>query len=100
MMRASAAFLIVVTLAGSPLFGDAASSESQSVQSLLSEVRTLREELRIAIVTAQRLQIVLYRLQVQETTVSRAAQKLDEYRVQLARVEHSKKSVAGNVQRL
>jgi chromosome segregation ATPase len=90
---------MVVALGGAPVFGDGTAPE-QSLQSLLSEVRTLREDLRAAIVTAQRMQIVLYRLQVQETAVARATQKLEEVRGQLAQLEESKKSMVGSVQQL
>lgn len=98
-MRISAAALFAFVLTGTPVFGESASSDP-SIPSLLSEVRSLREDLRAAIVTAQRTQIVLYRLQVQETAVRRATQKLEEIREQLTQLEDSKKSMAANVQQL
>jgi chromosome segregation ATPase len=85
------------------LFGPAgslaqsASSDSQTLQALLSEVRQLRKDLQVITAAAQRAQILLYRLQAQEATVARASQRLDEARLKLAGAQSERKKLAANV---
>ena len=58
-------------------FGQTASTDSQTLQALLAEVRQLRMDLQTISVASQRVQIILYRLQLQEAAVARAQGRLD-----------------------
>src|SRR6516164_5710696 len=78
-------------------FGQSAPGDSQTLQSLLSEVRQLRQELRAMTIAAQRSQILIYRLQGQEASVARASQRLDEAREKLARTRDARKHLAADV---
>ena len=53
-------------------------SDSQTLRSLLEEVRLLRQDLHTTTVAAQRVQIALYRLQLQDAAVARAARLVEE----------------------
>ena len=56
-------------------FAQTNSSDSDTLKSLLSEVRLLRQDLRTTTVAAQKSQILLYRLQLQQGAVVRASQE-------------------------
>lgn len=64
-------------------FGQAASSDTQILQALLSEVRALRQDLRVSLNRTQSTQILLARLQMQEETVTRASDHLTDARQKL-----------------
>jgi len=70
-------------LVPAPVFGQSTSTDSQTLQALLAEVRKLRHDLQSTTIAAQRAQILLYRLQGQEAAVARASQKLDDSRARL-----------------
>jgi len=56
----------------------AQSNDSQTLQAILQEVRPLRKDLAGTTVVAQRVQILLYRLQLQGDAVKNAAQRHDQ----------------------
>src|SRR5258708_28378830 len=67
-----------------PVFGQSFSSDSQTLQSLLAEVRQLRHGLQTTTVAAQRAQILIYRVQAQESVVRRVQERVDDARSRLA----------------
>ncbi|PYT44778.1 MAG: hypothetical protein DMG47_10440 [Acidobacteria bacterium] len=74
-------------------------NDSQTLQSLLLEVRQLRQDLQTTTIAGQRAQILIYRVQGQEAAVARASQRLDEFREKLARIQDERKHVAADVKR-
>jgi hypothetical protein len=90
-------FVMGLLFLSGPAFGQTA-TDSQTLQALLAEVRQLRQELRATAITAQRSQILLHRLQVQESAAARASQRLDDARSKLAEVQASQKSTAAQIQ--
>jgi type I site-specific restriction-modification system R (restriction) subunit len=78
-------------------FGQASSSDSQTLQALLTEVRELRKVLQVSITKMQGAQILLARLQIQEVAVTRASQHLDDARSRLAEVQLVLKSEAAEI---
>src|SRR5580700_3115296 len=78
-------------------FGQASSSDSQTLQALLTEVRELRKVLQVSIAKMQSAQILLSRLQIQEVAVTRASQHLDDARSRLAEVQLVLKSEAAEI---
>jgi hypothetical protein len=56
----------------------AQSNDSQTLQAILQEVRQLRNDLAGTTIAAQRVQILLYRLQLQGDAVKSAAQRHDQ----------------------
>ena len=94
--------LLVLILLGVPAAASAqaASSDSQTLQQLLTEVRELRQDLHASLVRVERAQILLSRLQTQQAAVSRASQRLDDARSKLVDVQNNEKRVASNIARI
>jgi chromosome segregation ATPase len=91
-------FLIVVIFGvTAAAFGQATSSDSQTLRALLSEVRELRHELQSSLTRIQSAQILLSRLQIQEVAVTRASQHLDDARSKLAEVQVAMKREAAEI---
>lgn len=67
-----------LVLFSSTAFGQTASTDSQTLQALLTEVHQLRQDLQTAATAARRAQILIYRLYAQEAAVERASQRFDE----------------------
>ena len=69
----------IATLAVSIVaFSQSNQSDSQTLRALLEEVRLLRQDLHTTTVTPQRVQIALYRLQLQDAAVARASSVVEE----------------------
>jgi chromosome segregation ATPase len=90
--------LVFGMLAGA--LGQAASSDSQTLQALLSEVRELRHDLRASLARIQSAQILLSRLQTQQAVVTHASERLDGARSKLAGAQDHQKHVAADIKRL
>lgn len=78
-------------------FGQTSSTDSQTLQALLAEVRQLRQELRTTTVAAQRVQIFLYRLQLQQGAVDRAQRRVDDARLALSQTQAEVKMMASGI---
>jgi chromosome segregation ATPase len=81
----------------SAAFGQTSPTDSQTLQALLAEVRQLRQELRTTTMAAQRVQILLYRLQIQEAAVARAQRRVDEGRSALSQTQAEVKMMASAI---
>jgi chromosome segregation ATPase len=90
MFRAVFAFTIV-TAAGA----QTASPDTQALQALVTEIRQLRQDLQSTTIATQRVQIVLYRLQLQTALVTSAASRLDDARSSLGNAQSEMKRVSG-----
>jgi chromosome segregation ATPase len=82
-----------------PVFGQTSSTDSETLQALLAEVRQLRHDLQTTTISAQRAQILLYRLQAQEAVVARVSKRLDDARGTLAQLQTDHKHVAADIKR-
>ncbi len=88
-------FLLLCFLLTSPAgFGQTSSTEAPTLQALLAEVRQLRQDLRTATATSQRVQILLQPVQGQEAAVARASQRLDDTRAKLAETQANRRRQA------
>ena len=56
------------------------STDAQLTQTLISEIRQLRQDLQATAAVVQRAQILMYRLQVESGALARATQRLDDAR--------------------
>lgn len=79
--------------------GQSTSSESQGMQALVAEVRELRKDLQTSNGYALKAQVLLYRLQVQEATVARVSQHLNDERSKLAQTQEHRRAVAAGLKR-
>src|SRR5258708_29002378 len=86
-MNRSSLLVLSLLLSSTACFGQTTPGDSQTLQALLLEVRQLRQDLQTTTIAGQRAQILIYRLQGQEAAVTRAAQRLDEAREKLARIQ-------------
>ena len=94
-------FLVLGLLLISPAgFGQTPPADSQTLQALLAEMRQLRQELRTTTVAAQRVQIFLYRLQIQEGAVERAQRRVDEARSTLSQTQLEMKMTAYTIKEI
>lgn len=89
-MYRSSLFLGLLFVAPAAL-GQTTSTDSQALQALLSEVRQLRQDLQSYSVTAERTQILLFRLQLQQTVVVRISQRSDDADAKLRDVQTARK---------
>lgn len=96
------AFFCMLTLSGMSAcaFGQAASSDTQALQALLSEVRGLRQDLRVSLNRAQSMQILLARLQMQEGAVTRASDHLNDARQRLLDMHVHQREITSELKRL
>ena len=76
----------------------AQSTDAVLTQTLVNEIRALRQELQATNVTSQRVQIALFRLQSQTAIVNTAQQRLDATRAQLAEAEANHRRAASQFQ--
>jgi DNA repair exonuclease SbcCD ATPase subunit len=95
-------FFYTIALLGLSKFagGQAVSSDAQTLQALLTEVRALRQELRMSLNRTQTMQILLVRFQAQEEAVTRASDRLNDARQKLVGTHVHQKELTTEVQRL
>ncbi len=89
-------FLLFLSEAG---LGQSTSNDSQGMQALVAEVRQLRKDLQTTNGYALKAQILLYRLQVQEATVGRVSQHLNDVRSRLGETQRHRMDVAASLKR-
>jgi DNA repair exonuclease SbcCD ATPase subunit len=79
-------FWLTLLLFGIPAvaFGQADSSDSEALHALLSEVRTLHQDLLSSMARVQKAQILLSRLQIQQASVVRASDRSNTARGKLS----------------
>ena len=99
-MRLSFLILFIVLGIAVVTRGQTTPSDSQTQQALLTEVRALRQDLKVSLARMQSAQILLSRLQIQEVAVTRASQHLDDARSKLAEVQVVLKSEAAEIKHL
>src|SRR5258708_36932479 len=93
-MHRSWLFVLGLLLISAPALGQSTSGNSEGMQALVAEVRPLRKDLQTTNGYALKAQILLYRLQVQEATVARVSQHLNDVRSQLAQTQGHRRDIA------
>src|SRR6266853_2906586 len=97
LMHRSSLLIPVFLLVPAPIYGQSSSTDSQTLQALLAEVRQLHHDLQTTTIAAQRAQILLYRLQGQEAIIARASQRLDDARARLAEVQSNRTKLTADI---
>jgi len=92
--------LLILPAAAVSQSAPSASTDSQTLQALLAEIRQLRLELRSAAVAAQRAQILIYRVQAQQAVVTRLSQRVDNDRSRLTQNQSEQKRFASAIKHL
>jgi chromosome segregation ATPase len=88
--------MLFLTLAGD----HDALPDSQMAQTVLTEIRALRLDLRNTAATIQRVQIVMYRFQAQAANLERATGRLDVARGQCKQAEEQQKAAAVQIEEM
>ena len=99
-MRLSILVSIAAIFLTTPGFSQNPPTDSQTMRELLEEVRLLRRDLQTTTVAAQRVQIALYRLQLQDAAVARSTRVLDDAQNRLADIAESRRRAAAGLEQL
>jgi len=99
-MRRALVCVIGLIVVSGQAFGQMTSSDTQTLQALLTEVRALRQDLRASLNRAQSMQILLARFQVQEGVITRASDRLNDASQKLQDTRTKQKELALEVKRL
>ena len=91
--------ILVLLLISTPVVSQTG-PDSKTLQALLEEVRQLRRDLRSTAVAAQRAQILIYRVQAQESVVRRVQERVDDARSRLAQVRFEQNNRAATIKQL
>jgi hypothetical protein len=82
-----------------PAFAQNGSPDNQLTQTLITEIRQLRQDLQTTAATIQRIQIVMYRLQAQTTIMNRASSRFDDAHNRCIITQQQYKMMSGEIQR-
>lgn len=74
--------------------------QGDTLQALLAEVHQLRLDLQTTTITAQRVQILLYRVQLQQATAARASTHADEIHSKLAAAQQAHTRTSQELQQM
>lgn len=97
-LRSFLALGLLIVFGGTAV-GQSKPTDSQSLEGIVGEIRQLRQELRTLIGTAQRAQILMSRVQVQESLVRRLQERADETRSKLTVIQREERDSAFEVKR-
>jgi hypothetical protein len=97
MFRASF-FAWTPLLMAAAALGQTAPPESPTTQAMLVEVRQLRQDLQNVAATIQRVQIVVFRLQVQTTLLNRATERFENTRANCGQTQERRKYEAAELE--
>jgi chromosome segregation ATPase len=89
------AFAVLAVLGVLPSVGQTSQADSQAIQAILSEVRDIHEEMKVA----ETAQILLTELGLQQSVVTRATQRVDEAQSNLQTAQSSEKELAAQMSR-
>jgi len=99
-MRRVIVLVLAVFGLSATAFSQAATNDTQTLQALLSEVRELRQEMRFSLARIQTAQILLARLQTQQSVVTHASDRLDDARSKLDAAQNRRQQEASEFKRL
>ena len=89
--------IALIALLGSlsvlPSYAQTNQTDSQTLQAILAEVRAIHNEVRLS----QTTQLLLTELEIQQTAVSRATQRRDDFRSKVLEIQAHEKEVAGRL---
>ena len=86
--------LLLITM---PSFGQSKSADSQTLESILEQVRQLRHDLQTTTVAAQKAQILIHRVDAEESVVRVMQDRVDTARSGLAQIRFDQKKRADTI---
>ena len=91
---------LMVGIAMTPACGaQVNSSDSQTLQAILSELRQIRAELHNQQAQNQTMQVLLFQMQTYQTAINRATQRTDDARSELSKVREAETHIAADISR-
>jgi peptidoglycan hydrolase CwlO-like protein len=87
----------VLVLVSTPALGQTNSKDSQTLQALLTEVRQLRQDFEATALVMHKMQVLLYHLQTQNTTVARLSRSVDDAHAEVNQVEDERDKLAADI---
>ena len=100
MLRPVCFFTPALLLFSACTFAQSPSMDSQTLQALLTEVRQLRHDLQANTVAAQRAQILLHRVGIEESLVRRIQERVDANRGELAHTQQQEARLHADLKRV
>jgi len=97
-MGRASIFRLTLFLGTTAAFGQTTAPDSPVTQTLLSEIRQLRQDLQTTAATIQRVQIVMYRLQAEASLLYRATERLDNARAGCNHVQARRKMMTAQIE--
>jgi chromosome segregation ATPase len=89
--------LLVLPVVSTPAAGQTTSKDSQTLQALLTEVRQLRQDFEGTVVVAHKMQLLIYRLQTQNTTVIRLSRSVDDAHAEVNQLKNERNKLAADI---
>lgn len=89
--------LLILAVVSTPATGQTTSKDSQTLQALLSEVRQLRQDFETTVVVAHKMQVLIYRLQMQNTTVVRLSRSVDDAHAEVNQLKNQRDKLATDI---
>jgi chromosome segregation ATPase len=88
---------LILLVVSTPALGQTISKDSQTLGALLTEVRQLRQDFEATALVTHKLQILLYRLQTQDTTVARLSRSVDDAHAEVNQLKNERDKLAGDI---
>ena len=92
--------LALIAVLAPAAFAQTASTDAQLTQTLINELRQLRQDLQVTAAVVQRAQILMYRLQVETGILQRAQQRLDNARNTCTQSQSQLKNLAMQIEQM
>jgi chromosome segregation ATPase len=87
-------FVAAALLSAATAVGQSQPADPQGLAAVVREIRLLRQDLQSLIGSAQRAQILIARVQVQEAVIKSVQQRIDEARSKLDQIQREQKDIA------
>ena len=88
---------LILLLVSTPALGQTNSKDSQTLQAVLTEVRQLRQDFEATALITHKMQSLLYRLQTQNTIVSRLSRSVDDSHSEANQLKNERDKLAADI---
>lgn len=99
-MRRTWLLIPTLLLASAPVFGQSSSTDSRTLQDLLTEVRQLRHDLQTATLAAQKAQILIHRVDAEESIVRSLQERVDTTQSGLAEIRFDQRKRVESIKQI
>ena len=89
--------LLILTIVSTPAMGQTTAKDSPTLEALLTEVRQLRQDFEATVVIARRMQVLIYRLQRENTAVARLSRSVDDAHAEVNQLENERGQLAADI---